>query len=110
MLVSRSPTAATLGARKIVLAKPNHGIPKRIVKSAILGAKVLEKAADMLQNVESMSPQTIAPKARKRVSEARRSVQAALSCLTSYHNGKLACKHTAIGLNVMPSHIRKPTQ
>ena len=77
---------------------------------AILGAKVLEKAADMLQNVESMSPQTIAPKARKRVSEARRSVQAAHSSLTSYHNGKLACKHTAIGLNVMPSHIRTPTQ
>ena len=49
---------------------------------AILGAKVLEKAADMLQNVQSMSPQTIAPKPRKRVSEARRSVQAALSGVT----------------------------
>ena len=41
---------------------------------AILGAKVLEKAADILQNVENMSPQTIAPKARKRVSEALQSV------------------------------------
>jgi len=35
MLVSRSPTAATVGARKIVLAKPNQGIPTRNVKSAI---------------------------------------------------------------------------
>ena len=32
---------------------------------AILGAKVLEKAADMLQNVENMSPQTMTWKGRK---------------------------------------------
>ena len=49
---------------------------------AILGAKVLEKAADILQNVENMSPQTIAPKARKRVSEALQSVRAAHSGVT----------------------------
>ena len=34
---------------------------------AILGAKVLVKAADMLQNVENMSPQTMARKGRKQV-------------------------------------------
>ena len=32
---------------------------------AVLGVKVLEKAADMLQDVENMSPQTMAWKGRK---------------------------------------------
>ena len=49
---------------------------------AILGAKVLEKAADMLENVENMSPQTMARKGRKRVAKARQSVQAGLSDVT----------------------------
>ena len=49
---------------------------------AILGAKVLEKAADMLENVENMSPQTMARKGRKQVAEVRRSVQAGLSGVT----------------------------
>ena len=49
---------------------------------AILGAKVLEKAADMLQNVENMSPQTMARKGRKQVAEVRRSVQAGLAGVT----------------------------
>ena len=49
---------------------------------AILGAKVLEKAADMLENVENMSPQTMARKGRKQVAEALRSVQAGLSGVT----------------------------
>ena len=50
---------------------------------ALLGVKVLEEAADMMQNVENMSPQTLAPKARKRVSGALQSVHAGLSGIFS---------------------------
>ena len=49
---------------------------------AILGAKVLEKSADMLQHVENMSPQTMARKGRKQVAEAGHSVQAGLFGVT----------------------------
>ena len=56
-------------ANNITRPQLRHGGTK-----AILGAKVLEKAADMLQNVENMSPQTMARKGRKRVAEARQGV------------------------------------
>ena len=47
--------------------------------NAVLVVKVLDKAVDLLQDVENMSPQTMARKGHKRVAEAHQSVQAGLS-------------------------------
>ena len=49
---------------------------------AVLGVKVLEQAAEMLQDEENMSPQTVARKGRKQVSGALQNVQAGLSGVT----------------------------